>query len=89
MAVLRGYIDLLEMETAELNNAEIDEYMAIVNNTLTEMMSMIDSMHDLSSLKNFVTSNEKRLFDINDLLHDLLKENKIFYDKRGIELSLE
>jgi len=89
MAVLRGYVDLLEMETAEMNNEEIDEYMAIISNTLTEMMTMIDSMHDLSSLKNFVSSNEKSLFDINDLLAELVKENKIFFDKRKIELALD
>lgn len=89
MAVLRGYIDLLDMEITELGNDEMDEYIGIINNTLTEMMSMIDSMHDLSSLKNFVTSNEKHLFDINDLLHDVVKENKIFFHKRRIRLSQE
>ena len=89
MAVLRGYIDLLEMETSEMNNEEINEYMAIINNTLSEMMSMIDSMHDFSSLKNFILSNEKILFDINDLLNKIAKEHKVFFEQRSIDLKQE
>jgi len=89
LAVLRGYFDLLEMETGELNNDEINEYMEIINHTLNEMMAMIDSMHDLSSFKNFVTTHEKSLIDINDLLTDVCKESKIFFDKRNIQLSEE
>ncbi len=86
LAVLRGYFDLLGMEIESSDNEELNEYYEIIDNTLTEMISMIDNMHDLSSLKNFVSTHEKNLFDINDLLNDVYKENKIFFEKRNLTL---
>jgi len=88
LAVLRGYFDLLEMEIDTDAGEEISEYYSIINNTLNEMMSMIDNMHDLSSLKNFVSTQQKNLFDINDLMNDVYRENKIFFEKRNLDLIM-
>jgi len=86
LAVLRGYFDLLEMEIDTGASEELNEYYSIINNTLNEMMTMIDNMHDLSSLKNFVSTQQKNLFDINDLLNDVHRENRIFFEKRNLAL---
>ncbi|HGY57312.1 MAG TPA: hybrid sensor histidine kinase/response regulator [Caldithrix abyssi] len=87
LAVLKGYMDLLEMELEDHPSEDIQEYLGIISNTLTEMINMIEMMHDLSSFESLISKQNRTVFDINALADSLFKEIKILFDKRGVEFS--
>jgi len=87
LAVLRGYFDLIEMETPE--NVELKEYLDIIDHTILEMMDMIENMHDLSSFKQYASEHDKRSVDVNTLVLDVAKEVRVLFENRGIHFSVE
>jgi len=89
LAVLRGYFDLIEMEIESEENSELDEYIGIINHTITEMMDMIESMHDLSSFKKYVGRVDQSLIDANTVVSEVIKEVRVLFENRHIDLGLE
>ena len=88
LAVLKGYVDLLDMEVNRKEGSEQDEYLGIITNTITEMINMVEYMHDLSGFEKLGETNNKSTFDINDLVQSVFKEVKVLFDNRKINLSL-
>ncbi len=89
LAVLRGYFDLLELEVAPDGNPEIKEYLDVINYTITEMMEMVENMHDFSSFKNYTTIHDKKKVEINKLVRDVVRAVKILFENRNINLITE
>lgn len=89
LAVLRGYFDLIEMEVESDHNSELDEYIGIINHTITEMMEMIESMHDLSSFKKYVGGVERTLINANTVINEVIKEVRVLFENRYIELKIQ
>lgn len=88
LAVLKGYVDLLDMDVDRKEGSEQDEYLGIITNTITEMIDMVEYMHDLSTFEKFGETDNKSNFDINDLVQSVYKEVKVLFDNREINLSL-
>lgn len=88
LAVLRGYFDLIEMEVESIDNDEMTEYVDIINHTISEMMDMIDNMHDLSGFKKYVSKSDRQLVCVNELVKDVSKEAKILFERRKIDFQL-
>jgi signal transduction histidine kinase len=88
LAVLKGYVDLLDMEVDRKEGSEQDEYLGIITNTITEMIDMVEYMHDLSGFEKLGETDNKSNFDINDLVQSVYKEVKVLFDNRKINLSL-
>ena len=82
LAVLKGYVDLLDMEVDRKEGSEQDEYLGIITNTITEMINMVEYMHDLSGFEKLGETNNKSNFDINDLVQSVYKEVKVLFDNR-------
>lgn len=88
LAVLKGYVDLLDMDVDRKEGSDQDEYLGIITNTITEMIDMVEYMHDLSTFEKFGETDNKSNFDINDLVQSVYKEVKVLFDNREINLSL-
>ncbi len=88
LAVLRGYFDLIEMELENSGNDELTEYASIINHTITEMMDMIESMHDLSSFKKYVSKLDRAIVDINDIVTEVTKEVRVLFENRDIQFDI-
>jgi len=88
LAVLKGYLELLGMELNGSAGPDITEYYSILNSTLTEMIDMVDSMHDLSKYGKMITLENKSEFDVNDLAGEIYREVKVLFDKRNIQFTL-
>ena len=89
LAVLRGYFDLIEMELEDSENTELTEYAGIINHTITEMMDMIESMHDLSSFKKYVSKLDRAIVDINDIVNEVTKEVRVLFENRNIQFDIQ
>jgi signal transduction histidine kinase len=88
LAVIKGYVDLLDMEVDRKEGSEQDEYLGIITNTITEMIDMVEYMHDLSNFEKLAETDNKSNFDINDLVQSVYKEVKVLFDNRKINLAL-
>ncbi len=89
LAVLRGYFDLIEMELEDSGNTDLTEYVGIINHTITEMMDMIESMHDLSSFKKYVSKLDRANVNINDIVTEVTKEVRVLFENRNIQFDIQ
>lgn len=87
MAVLKGYMELLGMEVED--HEELKEYYNVIMGTLSEMMDMVENMHDLSGFQKFASQNHKEVLDINELLNEVSKEIKIIFKNRNIRFKID
>ena len=86
LAVLKGYIDILELDLGDHDNGEIKEYLSIASNTVNDMIDMIENIHDLSHLKNLTTQQHKTKFDLNKIIDKVQREIGILFEKRNLPL---
>lgn len=89
LAVLKGYLELLGMEIEGNGNQDLNEYYSIINNTVREMIDMIESMHDLSYYEKSVKLAGKSTFNVNELIIEVFREVKVLFDNRKISLSVK
>jgi len=87
VTVLKGYIELIDYFLADNRNKEINEALEIVNETMQELVGIVEQMHDISSFdygkKNLVESD----FNIDSILQLISKEMKILFERRKIEFT--
>ncbi|MEJ2054149.1 MAG: response regulator [Calditrichaceae bacterium] len=88
LAVLKGYLDLMDMELEQIENNDVSNYLKIVEKTVDEMVEMIDNMHNLSNLHNSRIRSNKILININVLIEDIYKEIYALFTKRNVTLKL-
>ncbi|MBN2423410.1 MAG: response regulator [Calditrichaceae bacterium] len=86
LAVLKGYIDILELDLEDHENGEIKEYLSIASNTVNDMIDMIENIHDLSHLKNLSMQQHKTKFDLNKIIEKVQREIGILFEKRNLPL---
>lgn len=85
LAVLKGYFELIDI-SIEDKNEDVKEYLGIVSSTLGEMIELVERMHNLSDAeKNYSPLSNN--FNINDVVHLVVNEMKILFQKRGINFD--
>jgi signal transduction histidine kinase len=87
IAVLKGYIDLVEMEIDENATETLKEYIQIIKSTINEMADMIENMHDLSILSHYTGHLDKKAVKINNLVAYVYKKKKDIFALRNIQFK--
>jgi signal transduction histidine kinase len=88
VTVLKGYIELIDYFLNGSGNKEVHEAISIVSETMKELVSLVDQMHDVSS---FDYGKKKLMLtdiDMRQLIAQIFKEMKLMYEKRNIELEI-
>jgi signal transduction histidine kinase len=85
LAVLKGYLDLLNLEIEGNHNGEVKEYVDIINETVEEMVEMVDSMHDLSNYTKITNNSNITCIELNELLDSIYKETRVLFSERNIQ----
>ena len=88
LAVLKGYLDLLDMEMEEINNDDANDYLGIIGKTVDEMVEMIDNLHNLSNLSKSRNKPDYEQIDINELIEEIFDEAHALFKKRNVNLNL-
>jgi len=88
LAVLKGYLDLLNMELENIRNEDKDEYLKIIEKTVDEMVEMIDNLHNLSNLYNSRVKAIRTLININELVQEIYDDIHALFTKRHVSLKL-
>jgi signal transduction histidine kinase len=88
ITVLKGYIELIDYFLEKSKDKDISEAIEIVGGTMSELISIVEQMHDMSSL-NY---GKKKFFatdvHIQELLQTIYREMKLLFDKRNVKFEL-
>jgi signal transduction histidine kinase len=88
ITVLKGYIELLDYFLRGNENQDVSEALEVAIETMSELVGIVEQMHDMSSFdygKKIFSYTE---IDIEQLVTTIYKEMKIFFDQRAISLEL-
>ena len=88
VTVLKGYIELIDYFLEDNRNENINDAIEIVNETMRELVGIVEQMHDISSFdygkKRIVTVD----VEIEKILELIYKEMKVLFEKRKIKFDL-
>lgn len=89
LAILKGYIETLQIKKDTLSVAEKDEYLQITHNNIDKLSNLINQLFEYSKLEAEQITPIKEPFSITELSYDLIAKFRIIAEKKDITLSLD
>ncbi len=89
LAVLKGYIETLQMRKDRMSRQEIDEYLSITHDNVDKLSKLIHQLFEYSKLEAEQITPVKEPFSITELSHDLIAKFRVLAEQKGIDLRLE
>ncbi len=87
VTILKGYIELIDYFLEDNRNEEINEAIEIVMETMRELVSIVEQMHDISSFDYGKKIMVELDIDIDNVLQLISKEMKILFEARKIKFT--
>lgn len=88
LAILKGYIETLQIKRDTLTEKEKQEYLQITHNNIDKLSSQINQLFEYSKLEAEQITPVKEPFSITELSHDLIAKFKVIAEKKEIRLEL-
>ncbi|NJB69806.1 signal transduction histidine kinase [Saonia flava] len=88
LAIMKGYIETLQIKKDTLTEAEKQEYLQITNDNVDKLSGQINQLFEYSKLEAEQVTPVKEPFSITELSHDLIAKFKVIADKKEITLEL-
>ncbi|MFK7814293.1 MAG: sensor histidine kinase [Maribacter sp.] len=89
LAILKGYIETLQMKRDSLSEAEKQEYLQITNDNVDKLSKLINQLFEYSKLEAEQVTPVKEPFSITELSHDLIAKFNVLAEQKQIELQLD
>ena len=89
LAVLKGYVETLQMKKDELSAEQKEEYLQTLNGNIDKLTSLVDQLFEYSKLEAEQITPVKEPFSITELSHDLVAKFKLIAGKKGVLLELD
>ncbi len=89
LAVLKGYIETLQIKRDTLSESEKEEYLQITHDNVDKLSKLINQLFEYSKLEAEQVTPVKEPFSITELSHDLIAKFKVLAEKEKIELQLD
>lgn len=89
LAILKGYIETLQIKKDTLTENEKGRYLDIVEDSSDRLANLITQLFEYSKLEAKQIEPKKEPFAITDLAGDLIAGYKVVAEKKNIELKLE
>ncbi|WP_430966426.1 ATP-binding protein [Spongiimicrobium sp. 2-473A-2-J] len=89
LAILKGYVETLQIKRDSLSEQEKQEYLQITHTNIDKLSKVIDQLFEYSKLEAEQVTPEKEPFSITELSHDLIAKFKVIADKKKIALVLD
>jgi signal transduction histidine kinase len=89
LAVLKGYIETLQMKGNSLSEAEKLEYLQITHGNVDKLSKLINQLFEYSKLEAEQVTPVKEPFSITELSHDLIAKFKVLAEQKQIVLQLD
>lgn len=89
LAILKGYIETLQIKKDTLSEVETDEYLQITHDNVDKLSNLINQLFEYSKLEAEQVTPIKEPFSITELSHDLIAKFNVLAQKKEIKLQLE
>lgn len=89
LAILKGYIETLQMKRDSLTEEEKQEYLQITHDNVDKLSNLINQLFEYSKLEAEQVSPIKEPFSITELSHDLIAKFNVLAEQKQIELQLD
>jgi len=87
LTVLKGYLDLIDMFLPENSDKDLVEALDISKETMKEMVTIIEHLHDLSFFDYGKKNYNKNEFLLTELLQTIFNEMKVLFKSRNINFN--
>jgi signal transduction histidine kinase len=87
LTVLKGYLDLIDMFLPENSDKDLVEALDISKETMKEMVTIIEHLHDLSFFDYGKKNYTKNEFSLTELLQTIYNEMKVLFKNRNIKFN--
>jgi signal transduction histidine kinase len=89
LAVLKGYVETLQIKSKDLSEEERDKYLAVINESSDKLSRLIAQLFEYSKLEAKQVSPDKEPFSIADLAMDLVASYQVISQKKTIDLQVK
>lgn len=89
LAILKGYVETLQIKKDSLSEAEKEEYLNITHNNIDKLSNLINQLFEYSKLESEQVTPVKEPFSITELSYDLIDKFKVISAKKEITLTLD
>jgi len=89
LAILKGYIETLQIKRDSLSESEKQEYLQITHDNVDRLSKLINQLFEYSKLEAEQVTPVKEPFSITELSHDLIAKFKVIAEQKEIELRLD
>jgi len=89
LAVLKGYVETLQMKKDSLSEKEKEEYLQITHSNIDKLSKLINQLFEYSKLEAEQVTPVKEPFSITELSYDLIAKFKVIAEQKNISLALD
>jgi signal transduction histidine kinase len=89
LAILKGYVETLQMKRETLSEDEKQEYLQITHSNIDKLSKLINQLFEYSKLEAEQVVPVKEPFSITELSYDLIAKFKVLAQQKQIELEIE
>lgn len=89
LAILKGYIETLQMKRDSLSETEKQEYLQITHDNVDKLSKLINQLFEYSKLEAEQVRPAKEPFSITELSYDLIAKFKVIASQKQIELHID
>jgi len=88
LAILKGYVETLQMKKDTLTELEKQEYLQITHDNIDKLSNLINQLFEYSKLEAEQVTPVKEPFSITELSHDLIAKFEVLAKQKQIDLQL-
>ncbi len=89
LAILKGYIETLQIKRDSLSENEKQEYLQITHDNVDKLSTLINQLFEYSKLEAEQVTPVKEPFSITELSYDLIAKFKVLAEQKQIRLELD
>lgn len=89
LAILKGYVETLQMKKDSLTEEQKQEYLQITHDNIDKLSNLINQLFDYSKLEAEQVAPIKEPFSITELSHDLIAKFRVLAEQKKISLQLD
>lgn len=89
LAILKGYIETMQIKKNSLSDQEKEEYLQITHDNVDRLSNLINQLFEYSKLEAEQVSPVKEPFSITELSHDLIAKFRVLAKQKQITLQLD
>ena len=89
LAIMKGYIETLQMKSASLEEKEREKYMNIIHESSDKLSNLVAQLFEYSKLEAKQVTPNKEPFSLTDLAADLVANYQMIGEQKGINIELK